>query len=149
MTVAFELRPSTGNDFEFVYRLNESSFRRYVERARGWDESAERRAMRALFRPGVDMIVVANGYDIGIFAVDRYETKLHLRHVELLPEYAGREIGSALIRDLLDEARDLGLPVTLRVTKANTNARRLYERLGFRTFGETPEKLHMNTGPDG
>lgn len=143
------LRPSTGEDFEFVYRLNESNFRRYVERVRGWDESAERRAMREMFRPGVDRIVAVNGRDIGVFAVDRYETNLHLRHVELLPEYTGQGIGTSLIQDLLYEARERGLPVTLRVTKANNRARRFYERLGFRTFRETTDKLHMAAGPDG
>lgn len=141
------LRPATGDDFEFVYRLNESNFRLYVERVRGWDEEAERRAMRGVFRPGVDDIVASNGCDIGVFAVDRHETKLHLRHIELLPEYAGRGIGTALIGDLLDEARERRLPVTLRVARANTHARRLYEKLGFRVVEETPDKLHMAAAP--
>jgi ribosomal protein S18 acetylase RimI-like enzyme len=67
---------------------------------------------------------------------------LHLKHVELSPEYQRRGVGTALIRDLSAQARALGLPLTLHVLNVNP-ARRLYERLGLRVVAE------VDTGPHG
>ncbi|MDA8354373.1 MAG: hypothetical protein M0Z65_14580 [Firmicutes bacterium] len=66
----FRLRPSTATDFEFVFRLNRTNMQPYVERMRGWDEEAERRDMEGKFLPEIDRIVIVNGQEAGVFAVD-------------------------------------------------------------------------------
>ena len=47
----YTLRPSEQDDFEFVFQLNKTNMRRYVELLRGWDDDAERAAMRHQFQP--------------------------------------------------------------------------------------------------
>jgi ribosomal protein S18 acetylase RimI-like enzyme len=49
----------------------------------------------------------------------------------LLPAHRGAGLGTALLREVFDEADAAGLPVTIHVEVMN-RARRLYERLGFR-----------------
>lgn len=132
----YALRRSVAADFEFVFQLNKANMRRYVEPLRGWDDDAERDDMRRHFLPGTDQIVVGGGRDVGRLAVDRYPDRIDLRHIELLPEYQGRGIGTKIIRDILVEARGLSVPVTLTVLSINP-AKRLYESLGFVTVGET------------
>lgn len=131
-----------------MFRLNEANFRSYVERVRGWDERAERQDMERLFDPEADKIIMINGRDAGVLGVDRCESEIHLRHIELLPEYQGRGIGTDVIRSLLHEARGRRTSVSLRVTKKNP-ARPLYERLGFRIAGETDNKYLMVACQDG
>jgi ribosomal protein S18 acetylase RimI-like enzyme len=50
--------------------------------------------------------------------------------ITFLPEHRGRGLGTALMRDLLDEAAAAGKAVTIHVEKFNP-ALRLYQRLGF------------------
>ena len=59
-----------------------------------------------------------------------------------MPEYQGRGTGTAIILDLIAQARALQLPVTLHVLDVNP-ARSLYERLGFRIVAE------VDAGPNG
>jgi len=57
----------------------------------------------------------------------------------VLPQYRGRGMGSAVLRHVLNEARQLGATrATLEVRASNEGARRLYERLGFHLAGVRP-----------
>jgi len=62
--------------------------------------------------------------------------------IALLPEVQGRGVGTAVIRDLLRDARSRNKPLSLSVTEQNTGAIRLYNRLGFITvrIRDQPEK---------
>jgi ribosomal protein S18 acetylase RimI-like enzyme len=140
------LRPATSDDFEFVFRLNEINMRSYVEKMRGWNEEEERREMKRKFHPGHDQIILVKGEQAGIFGVEERPKSYFLRHIELLPQFQGKGIGSKLIRSLLDEARKKQVPVRLTVLKQNP-AFRLYKRLGFSLTGETEIKYEMTAWP--
>jgi ribosomal protein S18 acetylase RimI-like enzyme len=55
----------------------------------------------------------------------------------LLPEHQGKDIGRRCMLLVMEEARELGLPVRLRVMKVNPRALAFYQRLGFMRTGET------------
>ena len=58
--------------------------------------------------------------------------EIHINNVAVRPQFRGQGIGTALMRHVLAEARRLGARrATLEVRSSNTDARRLYERLGF------------------
>lgn len=62
--------------------------------------------------------------------------EIHINNVAMRPRYRGQGIGTALMRRVLDEAGRLGARrATLEVRASNTDARRLYERLGFYLAG--------------
>jgi ribosomal protein S18 acetylase RimI-like enzyme len=67
---------------------------------------------------------------------------LFLATVALLPEHQGRGIGTDLVNMVLAEGRRHNLPVRLQVLKVN-RARKLYERLGFKAYGESETHVHM------
>lgn len=73
--------------------------------------------------------VVFRGERAGVFRTHVEQGRLELDDLYLLPPFRGRGIGPALI---LDACRRAGLPAFLYVFRANTRARMLYERLGFR-----------------
>ena len=76
----------------------------------------------------------------------RSDGELNLANIRVAPEYQGQGIGTRLIGEMLREAHQQGLPVTLRVLKVNP-ARRLYERLGFVVVGETQTHHLMACSP--
>lgn len=58
--------------------------------------------------------------------------EIHINNVAIRPQFRGRGIGTALMQHVLAEASRLGARrATLEVRSSNTDARRLYERLGF------------------
>ena len=62
---------------------------------------------------------------------------MELAGVQLLPANLGLGIGTQVVRDVLAEARDRGVPARISVEQDNPRARALYERLGFTAYGET------------
>ena len=56
----------------------------------------------------------------------------HITNIALLPEYRGRKLGEALLRKLMDYARENGAKtMTLEVRVSNNVAQSLYRKLGF------------------
>ena len=76
------------------------------------------------------LIIEAAGAPIGRLYLDERDDDLHLIDISLTPERRGGGIGSAILEDLIDQARALNKTISLFVEPPNP-ARRLYERFGF------------------
>jgi ribosomal-protein-alanine N-acetyltransferase len=65
--------------------------------------------------------------------------EVHVLNVAVHPQWRGRGLGAALMREVLREARSHGVAaVTLEVRRSNAAARRLYESFGFEHVGSRP-----------
>ena len=142
-----DLRPATANDSRFAFDLKKAALGEYISETFGWDEAAQQKLHEQRFRPSGTQIVMFGGQDIGLLAVDRAADCIRLRQLFLLPEAQGKGIGSHLLAQVLCEARQLHVPVTLRVLKANPRAKAFYERHGFVVVGETETYHQMETVP--
>jgi ribosomal protein S18 acetylase RimI-like enzyme len=80
-------------------------------------------------------IIERNGVAAGRLLVSRSEKAIHVIDIALLPEHRGAGIGTKLLRELQEEAKAAGKPLTIHVERFNP-ALRLYERLGFRMVEE-------------
>lgn len=81
--------------------------------------------------PDADWLVIERaGVGLGRLYVERWPSQHRIIDVAFLPEHRGRGLGSALLRDLQDEAARAGKAVSIHVEKLNP-AMYLYERLGF------------------
>jgi GNAT superfamily N-acetyltransferase len=81
--------------------------------------------------PGCEWNVIEqDGRPVGRLIVDRWRDQIRIVDIALLSECRGAGIGTKLLRDILDEGRASGLPVTIHVEAMNP-AMRLYQRLGF------------------
>jgi len=136
------LRPATEADYDFLYRLHVVTMKDYVAALWGWDEAVQQRIFRGRFNPARRQIIVVNGEDAGDLQVELGESELFVSSIHILPEYQGRGIGTAVLRDILQEARAASLPVGLRVLKSNP-ALRFYERLGFTVIDEIDTHYHI------
>ena len=77
-------------------------------------------------------LILIGGAPAGRIYVDRGEEGIDLMEITLLPEHRNRGIGTLMVRKLQEEAVAAGKPIRLFVEHWNPEARRLYERLGFR-----------------
>ena len=109
---------------------------------------AQDSAYRAAYRDGEFLIVLAGSQPIGRLYLGRLPGELRLIDITLTPEHRGTGIGRALIASVLARARGEGLVVTLHVEPWNP-ARRLYERMGFRTVELRGMYEFMRCGPGG
>ena len=81
---------------------------------------------------GADFLLVQHDDEpIGRVSVYRSPAQIRLMDIALVELWRARGIGSALLAELMDEARETGSELTLHVEPENP-AQRLYRRLGFR-----------------
>jgi ribosomal protein S18 acetylase RimI-like enzyme len=75
---------------------------------------------------------------------DKERHKGHIWGVYVRPESRGKGVGSALIKEIVRRARELnGLEQITLVASANLPAQRLYESLGFQSYGVEPHSLRI------
>ena len=97
-------RPATEADTEFARRVHHAAYRDVVERQFGpWDEAAQDGFFARDWRDSTFAIVLADGTPCGYACVeDRSagaEADVHVRELVIAPQYQGRGIGTALLRD--------------------------------------------------
>ena len=80
-------------------------------------------------------VVEVDGRPAGRLFVDVRAGDIRIVDIALLPDFRGRGIGSALIRQVLAEAAGVGRTASIHV-EVHNRAGALYERLGFRPAGE-------------
>jgi ribosomal protein S18 acetylase RimI-like enzyme len=122
-----------------------------------WDQAWE--DLSDTVRNGVALIAEEDGRAVGfVFCVlgDRGRQTAHITDVYVRPDARDQGIGRALIAGVIEPARDGGFDhVSLEVMVRNTQARRLYERLGFVPYdvfmvapiGGLEEKLSISERP--
>ena len=135
-------RRVTADDFDFLWRLHNAAFRKYIEQTWGWDEDWQQRNFRETFNPEVGHIVVVDGEDAGYLWVSEGDDEVFLASIRILPEFQGRGIGTWLIHDLIKSGKVLRLDVL----KVNP-ARALYERLGFSISNDLGTHFEMVRNP--
>ena len=151
------LRPVTPEDEAFLYEVYRTT-RAEEMAAWGWDEAQQDAFLRMQFRAqqmsyqaedaGTKTeIIFLDAEPVGRIIVKSREYEIQLVDIALLTEYRCRGIGTSLIKDLIDEAKSAGKFVRLHVLKTNSGAQRLYERLGFKTSGETGMHFEMECHP--
>ena len=137
------LNAARPEDAEFLYRLTEETMRTYVEMTWGeWKEEMVRQFTRKAASDGSFDLIVFGGITVGALRVERLESHIQLDQMYISKPYQRQGIGTALVRDLIAEARSAKKPLRLRVLKPNP-AKAFYERLGFVVTDETKERYFM------
>ncbi|MCU1677348.1 MAG: Acetyltransferase, family [Frankiales bacterium] len=140
------LRPVEAVDTEFLVGVYASTREQELAPV-AWDAAEKDAFIRMQFaaqdqywrgqKPGAAFdVIVVDGQPAGRLYVDRLAGEIRIIDIALLPEHRGHGVGTALLRDVLQEGADAGLPVTIHVEQGN-RARALYERLGFTQIGAT------------
>jgi RimJ/RimL family protein N-acetyltransferase len=137
-------RDATQADFEVTYAIKRSSIRPYVEMIWGWNEEAQLDFHKKDYDPRQIKILVDQDHNaVGLLSVTEDESVLTIKSILLFEKAQGGGIGTEVISRLIDQARSTNKRLELQVLKVNARAKKLYERLGFKTTGETEFHYQM------
>ncbi len=151
------LRPITPQDMGFLYQIYAST--RESEMAGvDWTAAQKEAFLQMQFNAqhthyqqhfgdaSFDLILL-DGEAVGRLYLHHREDEIRIIDIALLTEYRGQGIGSALLRDILDQATQAKLPVRFHVER-NNPALALYHRLGFREIGDEGVYCMMEWKPE-
>jgi len=134
-------RNATDDDFELTYQIKKTSLKPYIEKIWGWNEEVQLDFHIKDFKPeGTKILRDEYGNDIGLLSTSEDDTTLHINNILLRNTAQGNGIGTAVLSDLIEQAKSGNKRIELQVFKVNERAKKLYERLGFRVVGQT--ELH-------
>ena len=140
------LRKATEDDEAFVRTCHHTAYHDVVVEQFGeWDEERQEQYFEQKWNPEEIDLVMYGASSAGYLIVETHVDYMFLSEIVLLPDFQKQGIGTKLMKDQIAHAVSLGLPLRLRVLKAN-RAITLYERLGFREYGETETHIQMEIG---
>jgi ribosomal protein S18 acetylase RimI-like enzyme len=134
-------RPATAADTEFARGAHHQAYRDLTERRFGqWSEQDQDAFFTAAWTNAAYAVVLCEGIRCGYVCVESRDADVHVREIVILPAFQDRGIGSLLLQQAIDLARNRQVPVHLRTAHAN-RAASLYRRLGFREIGRTQSHI--------
>lgn len=128
----------------FLLRLRETAMEPH-HRALGIVQTPAEMEERVRSHWDEAQVIEVDGRPVGLWKLWRQPEVWWILQVQLMPAHQGCGIGSALIRELIAEARVAGVALELKVLKSNP-AQHLYERLGFVIVGEGEHGWEMRAG---
>ena len=154
--MAHRLRPARAEDRDFLLRVYAST-REEELRLVDWSDQqkaafvqqqfeAQDAYYREHYDPATFDVIEVDAEPVGRLYVARWEDEIRIMDIALVPEHRGRGIGTALLRDLLDEGAGTGKRVSIHVERDNP-ALRLYERLGFAPIEDRGVYLLLEASP--
>jgi N-acetylglutamate synthase-like GNAT family acetyltransferase len=87
-------------------------------------------------------IIMMNKQPIGLIKLGVSPDKLHIRQLQISPQYQGKGVGGKVLALVKEKAKELRLPLTLNVLLANPVIS-LYLRNGFTVTGQNQLEYQM------
>jgi GNAT superfamily N-acetyltransferase len=155
--LALMLRPVNGGDEEFIYQVYAST--RSSEMALvNWTAEQKEAFLRMQVSAQTDHyknyysrakyhIILRDGIQVGRLITEQSQDSILIIDIALLPEHRNSGVGTAIMKNLMEEARQINLPIVLRVEFFNP-ALNLYARLGFVKTGEMSIYHQMTWNPE-
>jgi ribosomal protein S18 acetylase RimI-like enzyme len=152
------LRPVTPEDEVILLKIYASTREEEMQQAAGWSDEQKEMFLRWQLEmqrndyerrfPRADyQIILFAGEPAGRLWVGRTPEQIRLLDIAILPRFQNRKIGTYLLRNLIKESEETGIPLRHMIFKLNTEARRFYERLGFRLMEDDRMYLLMERHP--
>ena len=141
----YSFRDCMLDDFDFLFELKKQNFKWYVDKIWGWkdDEQKERLKQDLQEHLAHKRIILTDNNKIGVYAVHTTEDgDFFINEISILREYQNKGIGRKILEEQLKENRQKGIRTILQVFKDNP-AKSLYEKLGFKVYGETETHYQM------
>lgn len=140
------LRPAVAADFEYCKRLYFSEMDWIIEEL-SLDRGRQEVTLQQEWIPEEVRIITLDGADVGWLQCIHSSDELFLMQIFVDGPFQNQGIGTEVMNRLISEAAHANQPVILGVAKINP-ARRLYQRLGFRTVLEDARKYYMRRDPN-
>ncbi len=144
-------RPASKEDIGFLTTVNILANEERLCTRDDWDadtfalqtEQSARNEVEGKVRDSVTHVIEYEGRPTGRLRLIRPGDAIHVAGIQILPAHQGKGIDTRVMRQLIDEAQEEGLPLTLEVERDNPHAKRLYERLGFEVVEDRGDRELM------
>lgn len=141
----YSFRQCTLDDFDFLFKLKKENFKWYVDKIWGWQEEEQKKRLMQDLTEHLEhkRIILINNELAGVYAVHTTENgDLFINEISILKEYQHKGIGRKILQQQLEENHKNNVRTILQVFKDNP-AKKLYEQLGFKVYGETETHYQM------
>ena len=128
--VAVSFEPVHVSDLEALVALRIAAMRESLERVGRFDPARARARLVNGFSPGDSRQILVGAERVGFYALRTAQDELWLDHLYIAPEWQGRGVGAAALRQVLATAQQRGLAVRLSALK-DSPANGFYARHGF------------------
>jgi len=149
--VSFALRAVGPADRELLWEIFRSSragpLADLPEALLRMQQRAQEAAYDAAYGGAENSLILVSGRPAGRVLVWRSELEHRVVDIAILPSERGRGLATAVLRSIIEEARDSAKPLRLTVATDNPAALRLYRRLGFEITAGDALNLALEMSP--
>ncbi len=142
MPLAFEFRPATTSDLGFCWPIYRDDMKPLTEAVAQWSEPAQQKIVEQAVADSGTSILRQEQMDMGWLQIEETRHVVQLKQIFLLPAVRNRGLGTSFLNWMKERADRKRKDLTLDVM-SNNPARRLYERLGFKTVTTANNKITM------
>lgn len=136
-----EMRPAANSDFDYCRCLYFGEMKWIINELR-LDLAAQESRFQQQWNPMQVHIITIDDADVGWVQIIRQEEELFIAQIIVARRFQRRGVGTEIMKRLIADAAQMGLPLLLSVVKINP-AGRLYHRLGFQITHEDERKYYM------
>ena len=136
--MSFKTRPSCAIDYNWLLTLHHESYFAVITRQFGsWDKEEQLEMFLKSWHSENLTILLNENKPIGMFIVNNFDKYLWLAELQISPKHQSKGFGSEIVQTLLANARQLNLPLRLRVLFKNHRAKEFYLQQGFISISQT------------
>lgn len=146
----YSFRNCTSEDFDFLFELKKENFKWYVDKIWGWKDDDQKGRLQQDLKEHLPhkRIIMVDNKPVGVYAIHMTDDgDLFINEISILAEYQNKGIGRKILEEQLKENHKRGIRTILQVFKDNP-AKKLYEQLGFKVYGETETHYQMENVND-
>lgn len=141
MSKEISFKKASRSDIEFLLNLRVATMTEHLVKA-NIVLNREQHLLRINEYFSDSYLILFQHLPIGLLKLGLKNNHLHIRQLQVLPEYQKKGIGSSVLKVVKKQAVKLELPISLNVLHHNP-AQHLYQRNGFEKVGENSIELQM------
>ncbi len=142
----FKLRGAEKKDIDILFQIHKDAYEFNVAKIWGWDDDLQSNMFRkSVVLENVQVIIIRER-PVGYIDIDHRGDFIFIRSIAIISDYRSKGIGGQVIQDIIEISEKQGMPVHLQVMKIN-EARKLYDRLGFKVYDETETHYKLKREP--
>lgn len=143
VTIGF--RQAQQSDLGYLMQLRKATMGEHLIAA-GFNLSDQQHLERISEFFADSSIIMMNKQPIGLIKLGVLTDKLHIRQLQISPQFQGKGVGGKVLTLVKEKAKELHLPLTLNVLLANPVIS-LYLRNGFTVTGQNQLEYQMRCEP--
>jgi ribosomal protein S18 acetylase RimI-like enzyme len=141
MNGEYKLRKAVKEDHELIFEIKKSALGEYITQTWGWDEALQRKMHENEMSSETIYMIESNGTVIGTVGINEKDESIVICRMYIIDKFQSKGFGRRIINKIIED--NSGKKIKLGVLKVNPRAKKLYERLGFKVYGEENKHYRM------